>query len=116
MLAEEARRKAAEAEATRTGKTVEEVEKSTPRRSDCEQPRSTTEAAKLSADFKSNRGRLPWPVSQGNVVRNFGFETVERNVRIDNSDVAIRRSDNAPVKAVFEGDVVQVVGSFVVIK
>lgn len=115
-LAEEARRKAAEAEAKRTGKTVEEVEKSTPRKSDSEVLRSTPEAAKLSADFKSNRGRLPWPVSQGNVVRNFGFETVERNVRIDNSDVAIRTSDNAPVKAVFEGDVVQVVGSFVVIK
>lgn len=115
-LAEEARRKAAEAEAKRTGKTVEEVEKSTPRKSDSEVLRSTPEAAKLSADFKSNRGRLPWPVSQGNVVRNFGFETVERNVRIDNSDVAIRTSDNAPVKAVFEGDVVQVIGSFVVIK
>ncbi|MBD1432739.1 peptidoglycan DD-metalloendopeptidase family protein [Sphingobacterium sp. DN00404] len=115
-LAEEARRKAAEAEAKRTGKTVEEVEKSTPRKSDSEVLRSTPEAAKLSADFKSNRGRLPWPVSQGNVVRNFGFETVERNVRIDNSDVAIRTADNAPVKAVFEGDVVQVIGSFVVIK
>lgn len=115
-LAEEARRKAAEAEAQRTGKTVEEVEKSTPRKSDSEVLRSTPEAAKLSADFKSNRGRLPWPVSQGNVVRNFGFETVERNVRIDNSDVAIRTADNAPIKAVFEGDVVQVVGSFVVIK
>lgn len=115
-LAEEARRKAAEAEAKRTGKTVEEVEKSTPRKSDSEVLRSTPEAAKLSADFKSNRGRLPWPVSQGNVVRNFGFETVERNVRIDNSDVAIRTADNASVKAVFEGDVVQVIGSFVVIK
>lgn len=115
-LAEAARRKAAEAEARRTGKTVEEVEKSTPRKSDSEVLRSTPEAAKLSADFKSNRGRLPWPVSQGNVVRNFGFETVERNVRIDNSDVAIRTADNAPVKTVFEGDVVQVVGSFVVIK
>lgn len=115
-LAEEARRKAAEAEAKRTGKSVDEVEKSTPRKSDSEVLRSTPEAAKLSAGFKSNRGRLPWPVSQGNIVRNFGFETVEHNVRIDNSDVAIRTADNASVKAVFEGDVVQVIGSFVVIK
>ncbi len=114
--AEEVRRKAAEAEAKRTGKTVEEVEKKTPRKSDSEILRSTPEAAKLSADFKSNRGRLPWPVAQGNIVRNFGFETVERNVRIDNSDVAIRTSTNAAVKAVFEGEVVQVIGSFVVIK
>lgn len=115
-LAEAARRRAAEEEAKRTGKTVEEVEKTTPRKSDSEVLRSTPEAARLSADFKSNRGRLPWPVSHGNIVRNFGFETVERNVRIDNSDVAIRTADNASIKAVFEGDVVQVIGSFVVIK
>lgn len=115
-LAEAARKRAAEAEAKRTGKTVAEVEKSTPRKSDSEILRSTPEAARLSADFKSNRGRLPWPVSKGNIVRSFGFETVERNVRIDNSDVAIRTADNAPVKAVFEGDVVQVIGSFVVVK
>ncbi|MFD1769621.1 murein hydrolase activator EnvC family protein [Sphingobacterium suaedae] len=114
--AEEARRKAAEAEAKRTGKTVAEVEKKTPRKSDSEILRSTPEAARLSADFKSNRGRLPWPVAQGNIVRNFGFETVERNVRIDNSDIAIRTSTNGAVKAVFEGEVVQVIGSFVVIK
>lgn len=114
--AEEARRKAAEAEAQRTGKTVEEVEKKTPRKSDSEILRSTPEAAKLSADFKSNRGRLPWPVGQGNVVRKFGFETVERNVRIDHLDVGIRTSTNAPVRAVFDGDVVQVIGSVVVIQ
>lgn len=115
-VAEDARRRAAEAEAKRTGKTVEEVEKSAPRKSDSEILRATPEAAKLSADFRTNRGRLPWPVSQGNIVRNFGFETVERNVRIDNSDVAIRTADNAAVKAVFDGEVVQVIGSFVVIK
>ncbi len=114
--AEEARRKAAAEEAKRTGKTVEEVEKATPRKSDSEILRSTPEAAKLSADFKSNRGNLPWPVSQGNIVRNFGFETVERNVGINNTDVAIRTATNAPVKAVFEGEVVQVFGSFVVIR
>src|SRR5690606_21525170 len=90
--------------------------KYTLRKSDSEILKTTTDAAKLSADFKSNGGRLPWAVSQGNIVRNFGFETVERNVRIDNSDIAIRTASNAPVKAVFEGEVVQVIGSFVVIK
>jgi len=115
-LAEEARRKAAEAEAKRTGKSVEEVEKTTPRKSDSEILRSTPEAAKLSADFRSNRGRLPWPVAQGNIVRNFGFETVGRNVRIDNPDVAIRTSDNAPVRAVFDGDVMQVIGNVVIVQ
>jgi len=114
--AEEERRKAAEVEAKRTGKTVAEVEKTTPRKSDSEILRSTPEAARLSADFKSNRGRLPWPVAQGDIVRGFGFERVERSVGVDNTDVAIRTGNNAPVKAVFEGEVVQVIGSVVVIK
>ena len=114
--AEEDRRKAAEAEAKRTGKTVAEVEKTTPRKSDSEILRSTPEAARLSADFKSNRGRLPWPVAQGDIVRGFGFERVERSVGVDNTDVAIRTGNNASVKAVFEGEVVQVIGSVVVIK
>lgn len=113
--AEEARRKAAEEEAKRTGKTVAEVEKVTPRKSDSEILRSTPAAAKLSADFKSNRGRLPWPVAQGQIVRNFGFEKVERNVQLDHPDVAIRTSTNGAVKAVFDGVAVQVFGSFVVI-
>lgn len=78
--------------------------------------RSTPEAARLSADFKSNRGRLPWPVGQGNIVRDFGFETVERGVGMDNMDVAIRTGSNAAVKVVFEGEVVQVFGNVVVIK
>ncbi len=114
--AEEAARKAAEVEAKRTGKTVAEVEKTTPRKSDSEILRSTPEAVRLSADFKSNRGQLPWPVGQGNVVRGFGFERVERGVGMDNTDVAIRTGDNAAVKAVFEGEVVQVIGNVVVIK
>lgn len=114
--AEEARKREAEAEAKRTGKTVTEVEKTKPRKSDSEILRSTPEAAKLSADFKSNRGRLPWPVSQGNIVSNFGFQTVGRNVGLDNLDIGIRTATNAPVRAVFDGDVVQVIGSFVVIK
>lgn len=114
--AEEMRRKAAEAEAKRTGKTVDEVEKKTPRKSDSEILRSTPEAARLSADFKSNRGRLPWPVSQGNIVRGFGSSTVGRNVQVDNPDIAIRTGANAVVKAVFEGEVAQSVSGVVVIK
>src|SRR5690606_39138831 len=112
---EERLRREAQAEAKRTGKTVEEVEKKTPRKSDSEILRSTPEAAKLSADFKSNRGRLPWPVAQGNIVTNFGFEKVERNVGIDNIQVTMRTSNNAAVKAVFDGEVVQVWGNSMVV-
>ncbi|NGF55100.1 peptidoglycan DD-metalloendopeptidase family protein [Parapedobacter sp. SGR-10] len=113
--AEEARRKAAEEEARRTGKTVAEVEKATPKKTDSEILRSTPEAARLSADFKSNRGRLPWPVSQGNIVRGYGREIIE-GIPTNNPDIAIRTSSNASVKAIFDGEVVQALPGVVVLK
>lgn len=113
--AEAERKRLAEAEAKRTGKTVAEVEKATPKKSDSEILRSTPEAARLSADFKSNRGRLPWPVSQGNIVRNYGSYTVD-GITSSAPDIGIRTTDGAGVKAVFEGEVVQAVAGVVVIK
>lgn len=109
------RKKKVEAEAKRSGKTVAEVEKKTPKKSDSEILRSTPEAAKLSADFKSNRGRLPWPVSQGNIVRGYGRRTVE-GITVNEPDVAIRTADNAAVKAIFEGVVRQALSGIVVIQ
>lgn len=113
--AEEERKRKAEIEAKRTGKTIAEAEKTIPRKTDSEILRSTPEAARLSADFQSNRGRLPWPVAQGNIVRAYGRVSVE-GVTMDQPDVAIRTADNAAVKSVFEGEVVQVLGEIVVIK
>lgn len=113
--AEAERKRLAEAEAKRTGKTVAEVEKKTPRKSDSEILRSTPEAARLSADFKSNRGRLPWPVSQGNIVRNYGSYTVD-GIASFAPDIGIRTSEGAAVKSVFEGEVVQAVAGVVVVK
>lgn len=109
------RKRLAELEAKKTGKTVEEVEKKTPKKSDSEVLRSTPEAAKLSADFQSNRGRLPWPVSQGNIVRGFGMRTIDGLTNFE-PDIAIRTSDGAGVKSVFEGTVVQAVAGVVVVK
>jgi septal ring factor EnvC (AmiA/AmiB activator) len=113
--AEAERKRLAEAEAKRTGKTVAEVEKATPKKTDSEILRSTPEAARLSADFKSNRGRLPWPVAQGNIVRNYGPYTVD-GISGSAPDIGIRTNDGAGVKAVFDGDVTQVYGGIVVIR
>lgn len=113
--AEMERKRLAEAEAKRTGKTVEEVEKKTPKKTDSEILRATPEAARLSADFKSNRGRLPWPVSQGNIVRGFGMRSVE-GISTFEPDIAIRTSSAAAVKAVFDGEVVQAVSGVIVIR
>ena len=78
---EERRRRQAEAEAKKTGTTVAEAEKKIEKKTGSSVLNNSPEAAKLSAGFQSNRGRLPWPVGQGSLVRNYGSVTVERGVR-----------------------------------
>jgi septal ring factor EnvC (AmiA/AmiB activator) len=113
---EEAERKRlAEAEAKRTGKSVAEVEKATPKKTDSEILRSTPEAARLSADFKSNRGRLPWPVAQGTIIRNYGLSSNE-GVTTSEPDITIRTTEGAAVKAVFDGEVITSLPEVIVIK
>jgi len=78
---------------------------------------STPEAAKLSNDFLGNKGRLPWPVTQGNVLHGFGTYTMQ-GIRIDNSGLEIQTANDAPVRAVFEGEVSRVVplsGTYIVV-
>ncbi len=111
-LEEEARQAALALEAERTGKTVKEVEAEKPvvRKSDAEVLANTPAAAKLSADFASNRGRLPWPVQQGIITQRFGRHVVARNVPVQNDGINIRTNPNAPVQAIFDGTV-QAVGN-----
>ncbi|MFZ4261637.1 peptidoglycan DD-metalloendopeptidase family protein [Sphingobacterium sp. HJSM2_6] len=108
-LAEEKRRREAEAEAKKSGTTVAEAEKKIEKKTGSAVLNNTPEAAKLSAGFQSNRGRLPWPVSQGNIVRNYGNALVERGVHDFYDYIRIRTGDNAQVKSIFEGVVMQVV-------
>lgn len=114
---EERRRRLAEAEAKKSGTTVTEAEKKIEKKTGSAVLNNTPEATKLSAGFSSNRGRLPWPVGSGNVVRNYGSVTVERGVRDFYDYIRIRTSDGAPVKTVFEGTVLQVIniGSYAVV-
>lgn len=65
---------------------------------------STPEAAKLSAGFENNRGRLPWPVGQGSITESFGRHT-EGEAGYTNDGVNIMTSDGAAVRAVFGGEV-----------
>ena len=110
-LEEEARQAALALEAERTGKTFKEVEAEKPavRKSDTEVLAATPAAAKLSADFASNRGRLPWPVQQGFITQGFGRHTYGRNVTVNNTGIKIRAGNNAPVQAIFNGTVLSVV-------
>ncbi|WP_307876423.1 murein hydrolase activator EnvC family protein [Parapedobacter lycopersici] len=110
-LEEEARRAAIALEAERSGRTVKEVEAENPvtRKSDTEVLAATPAAAKLSADFAGNRGRLPWPVTQGIITQGFGRHTYGRNVTVNNTGINIRTTNGSPVKAIFSGTVLTVV-------
>jgi septal ring factor EnvC (AmiA/AmiB activator) len=59
----------------------------------------------LNASFEKNRGRLPWPVDNGNVTIPFGRSKVD-NLTVDNPGITIGTpSPGVPVKAIFEGEV-----------
>ncbi|MXV51743.1 peptidoglycan DD-metalloendopeptidase family protein [Pedobacter sp. HMF7647] len=79
---------------------------------------ATPEALKLSSDFLSNRGRLPWPVSNGVIVEGFGPHRQGVNVMINNDGIDIKTAEGASVRAVFSGDVTRVMdvgGSYAVL-
>lgn len=72
---------------------------------------STDIDPKLSNEFASNKGRLPWPAN-GSVVESFGqhYHPVYTNVKLPfNNGVTIAVRPGSAVKAVFEGTVQQIV-------
>ena len=72
---------------------------------------STPEALRLSNDFESNKGRLPWPVEQGFISSSFGKHThpLWRDVVVNNNGIDINSSKGAKARAVFEGTVLRVI-------
>ncbi len=83
----------------------------------------TKEAAKLSASFEGNKGRLPWPVNKGSITEKFGKNPhpTLKNVYTNNRGIDISTPKNAQVRAVFEGEVTSVLnipgaGKVVIIK
>jgi septal ring factor EnvC (AmiA/AmiB activator) len=66
---------------------------------------STPEAAKLSADFISNRGKLPWPVAKGIVTQFAGRQTIGVNVVVDNSGWIIKTNAGETVRTIFSGTI-----------
>lgn len=72
---------------------------------------STEIDSKLSKEFASNKGRLPWPV-EGAIVESFGKHThpVYKNVELpQNNGVTLVVKPGAQAKAVFNGTVSQVI-------
>lgn len=110
----------AEAEKTRLAKLAEQrktqaanarkaAEAAAVKKAEDSQPKLTAyrTSADLSNDFESNRGRLPMPVSQGNIVSQFGVHPhpVLSGIKVENSgiDIATRRGESAT--SVFNGTV-----------
>ena len=70
---------------------------------------STPEAAKLSADFVSNRGKLPWPVANGIVTEYFGKTTIGNGVTKDSQGWTLRTNPGSSIRAIFEGTVQRII-------
>lgn len=70
----------------------------------------TPEQKLVSADFVKNRGKLPWPVAEGFISERFGINAhpVYKRVQITNDGVNITTSKNADVRAVFNGEVTEI--------
>ncbi|AFL80478.1 membrane-bound metallopeptidase [Aequorivita sublithincola DSM 14238] len=70
----------------------------------------TAEDKALAASFASNKGKLPWPVEKGMVVKSFGTHQHPQfpNVTTNSSGVEIATADNADVRSIFEGQVLSI--------
>lgn len=67
----------------------------------------TPEGKILAADFKANRGKLPWPVEKGFISLGYGDQPhpLYPSLTVHNSGVEITTEQGATARAVFEGEV-----------
>lgn len=70
----------------------------------------TAEAKELAANFTANKGKLPWPVEKGVVKLRYGTQPhpIVKSATIENHGVRIATEENSDVRAVFDGEVLQV--------
>ena len=67
----------------------------------------TAESKVLANNFTNNKGKLPWPVIKGTVVKGFGKQRhpVLKNIEINNSGVDIETEKGQVARAIFNGEV-----------
>lgn len=70
----------------------------------------TPEEKLISDDFIKNKGKLPWPVTEGFVSEKFGVNAhpVYKRIETFNNGVNITTSKNANVRAIFQGVVSEI--------
>ncbi|HEY0091013.1 MAG TPA: peptidoglycan DD-metalloendopeptidase family protein [Flavobacterium sp.] len=71
----------------------------------------TPEGKLISDNFRSNKGRLPWPVERGAVTLGYGDQPhpVHKSLVVHNSGVEITTDNGANARAVFGGEVISVI-------
>ncbi|MCO5248537.1 MAG: peptidoglycan DD-metalloendopeptidase family protein [Chitinophagales bacterium] len=105
-LEEERRRKEAE-----EAKKLEQQGKKPAQQPTQVQP-ATPEVAMLSASFVSNKGKLPWPVSNGSISRRFGrYVHPEFGTELENKGLDFSTSKGAGVRAIFKGTVLSIISN-----
>ncbi|WP_194774381.1 murein hydrolase activator EnvC family protein [Pararhodonellum marinum] len=70
----------------------------------------TPEAAALSNSFAGNKGRIPWPVTNGFISKRYGSHPhpTLKGITVDNDGVDIQTNPNSEVRAVFDGVVTKI--------
>lgn len=70
----------------------------------------TKEETLLNGSFEANRGRLPWPTSNGFISGHYGVQPhpILKHVTTNNKGVYIQTPAGSGVRAVFEGKVTQI--------
>ncbi len=71
-------------------------------------PSASNEGISLTQAFRRSEGRLPWPVDRGIITERFGVHNhpTFSNLVIQSNGIDISTDPDAPVKAIFEGEVV----------
>ena len=72
---------------------------------------NTPEGLVSSQNFEQNKGRMPWPVDKALIRLHYGNNEIPGKTRrliIPSPGISIETNEGAPVKAIFEGDVVTV--------
>ena len=70
----------------------------------------TPEQRLISTNFKSNKGRLPWPTEKGAITSKFGLQPNPylKNIKTNNLGINITTVGGSDVRVVFDGEVIKV--------
>ena len=73
----------------------------------------TPEAKALSNSFILNKGKLPWPVSQGRVILKYGRQPhpIVKTTTIQSNGIRIMTSPSQKVRSIFNGSVYRIISS-----